>query len=214
MLLRTLYLKNFRNFEDEIVNFNDSAIIIGPNDVGKSNLIYSMRLLLDKSLSQNDITPKESDFNIFSQSDVFTITIKFSNFDIIKDEKTIARFGKLRNANGELFIAYKGYRNNEEPYEIFMGDNQTIYDNPSCKIDGRVYLNCFNMVYLDSSRILNDYLKSAKNRMINRYKNKRSGQQIEDDKILMIKANENLANANSKLEKISYKKKYHILVSL
>lgn len=204
MLLRTLYLKNFRNFEDEIVNFNDSAIIIGPNDVGKSNLIYSMRLLLDKSLSQNDITPKESDFNIFSQSDVFTITIKFSNFDIIKDEKTIARFGKLRNANGELFIAYKGYRNNEEPYEIFMGDNQTIYDNPSCKIDGRVYLNCFNMVYLDSSRILNDYLKSAKNRMINRYKNKRSGQQIEDDKILMIKANENLANANSKLEKISY----------
>jgi AAA15 family ATPase/GTPase len=33
-------------------------LIIGANDVGKTNLLYAIRLLLDKSLSELDLEPK------------------------------------------------------------------------------------------------------------------------------------------------------------
>lgn len=41
-------MKGFRNFKDTKVNFNEKTLIIGANDIGKSNLIYALRILLDK----------------------------------------------------------------------------------------------------------------------------------------------------------------------
>lgn len=48
MLLKNLYIKGFRNFREVSVNFKEHSLMIGANDVGKTNLIYALRILLDR----------------------------------------------------------------------------------------------------------------------------------------------------------------------
>ena len=43
MKISKVKIENYRNFENEIINFNNKTLIIGPNDVGKSNLIRALR---------------------------------------------------------------------------------------------------------------------------------------------------------------------------
>jgi putative ATP-dependent endonuclease of OLD family len=62
MILSTVELKGFRNFKNALINLKEKSLIIGANDVGKTNLIWALRLLLDKGLSEYDIEPRDSDF--------------------------------------------------------------------------------------------------------------------------------------------------------
>ena len=50
MIIQKVKVSGFRNFVDSEIRFNDKTLIIGANDVGKTNLIYALRLLLDKSI--------------------------------------------------------------------------------------------------------------------------------------------------------------------
>lgn len=55
MHLHHIYINGFRNFKEATVSFNKHSLIIGANDVGKTNLIYAMRLLLDRGLSDYEL---------------------------------------------------------------------------------------------------------------------------------------------------------------
>lgn len=56
---------------------NEKILVIGTNDVGKTNLIWSIRILLDRSLSDIDIEPRYSDFYAYENTNNFQITLKF-----------------------------------------------------------------------------------------------------------------------------------------
>ena len=71
MKIDNVKLVGFRNFKDISVRFNDRTLIIGSNDVGKTNLLYALRLLLDKSLSDRDIEPVLTDFYINRDERIF-----------------------------------------------------------------------------------------------------------------------------------------------
>ena len=43
MRLEKVRIKGFRNFDDTEVIFQKKTLIIGANDVGKSNLLYALR---------------------------------------------------------------------------------------------------------------------------------------------------------------------------
>ena len=51
MQLNRVYVKGFRNYKEATVNFNKSTLIIGANDVGKTNLIYALQILMDRGFS-------------------------------------------------------------------------------------------------------------------------------------------------------------------
>ena len=51
MRLEKVRIKGFRNFDDTEVIFQKKTLIIGANDVGKSNLIYALRILFDKTIA-------------------------------------------------------------------------------------------------------------------------------------------------------------------
>ena len=55
MRLEKLRIKGFCNFNDTEIVFQEKSLIIGANDVGKTNLIYALRLLFDKTLSERDL---------------------------------------------------------------------------------------------------------------------------------------------------------------
>ena len=50
MRIRRIQVENFRNFEKLDIELGDHAVIVGPNGVGKSNLVHALRLVLDPSL--------------------------------------------------------------------------------------------------------------------------------------------------------------------
>ena len=55
-------IKNFRNFADLDVSLGAHAVIVGENKIGKSNLLYALRLILDPSLPDSARTLREEDF--------------------------------------------------------------------------------------------------------------------------------------------------------
>lgn len=79
MKIEKVEITNFRNFESATIFFKDSTLFIGANDIGKTNLMFALRLVLDKSLSERDIEPSETDFHIKSdgsQASDFSILIQ------------------------------------------------------------------------------------------------------------------------------------------
>ncbi len=47
MKLTFLHAKNFLSFKDMCLSFKDQIIIVGPNNVGKSNLIHALKFAGD-----------------------------------------------------------------------------------------------------------------------------------------------------------------------
>ncbi len=50
MRLSRIQIQNFRNFKDFDVQLGNHAVILGENKVGKTNLLFALRLLLDPTL--------------------------------------------------------------------------------------------------------------------------------------------------------------------
>jgi putative ATP-dependent endonuclease of OLD family len=64
MKVAAVKLEGFRNFKSALVKFNGNSLIIGANDVGKTNLLYAIRLLMDRTIAESELEPQESDFHI------------------------------------------------------------------------------------------------------------------------------------------------------
>ena len=71
MHIKSIKIKNFRNFHDFKITFNEGfQTIIGENNIGKSNLYWAIRLVLDKNLSYNSRNLEEKDFHDFADLNV------------------------------------------------------------------------------------------------------------------------------------------------
>ena len=101
MLLKTIYIKGFRNFKEVNVNLNEHSLIIGANDVGKTNLIYALRLLLDRGFSDYDYELDESDFYAYEETHEIIIRAYFEN---IEEECILARMAGKVSDDGRLVI--------------------------------------------------------------------------------------------------------------
>ena len=77
---------NFRNFHEFDVRLGLSGVIVGENSVGKSNLIFGLRLILDPTLSDTARMLREEDFwDGLSQPvvnrEIIEIAIEFEDFE-------------------------------------------------------------------------------------------------------------------------------------
>ena len=62
MRLSRIYIHNFRNFKEFDIKLGDRAVIVGDNKIGKSNLLYALRLILDPSLPDSARQLRLEDF--------------------------------------------------------------------------------------------------------------------------------------------------------
>ncbi|CCY94212.1 putative uncharacterized protein [Firmicutes bacterium CAG:884] len=202
MKLSRVKIKNYRNFFDEDISLNNETIIIGPNDVGKTNLLMAIRILLDKSLSYLDLEPEERDFNIFSDEEEITIILEFSEISENSESFIYASLGQDIE-DSKMYLMYKGYKNSEEKFKFFMSakeDKESFHEIP-----GRnKYINLINCVYLDSTRQLKSFLKKSKANIINSYKQKRNSKEIDDDNNLILEIGKQVNYLNQKVENVSY----------
>lgn len=63
LFISKVKIKNYRNFKDVDVRLGHKQIIIGENNVGKTNFLKALQLILDPTLSDEDRMSEESDFN-------------------------------------------------------------------------------------------------------------------------------------------------------
>jgi putative ATP-dependent endonuclease of the OLD family len=86
MFISRIYIKNFRNFSDFELDLGENAVIVGENKIGKSNLIFALRLVLDPRLSDNDRQLRLEDFwdglpRPLQKDDCIQISVDIADFE-------------------------------------------------------------------------------------------------------------------------------------
>lgn len=201
MKIQTIHIVGFRNFKDCKINFADRTLLIGANDVGKSNLLYGMRLLLDKNLSESEITPTEKDFYAFEATKDFSITIHFTGIKAPADECVISCFkGDIKG--DELFLQYKATRTNSGAieYDIYSGHDLANLQ----KRETRFYLRNLNMEYISSYRDLKKYIKREQKYILEEVKSNRSAKEEADDLINKQRLERSLSIITKRVSNFSF----------
>lgn len=93
MHIKRVSLRNFRNFADCSFELSSDAVLVGENSVGKTNLIYALRLLLDPHLSEKERLLRIEDFwdglpRPLKKTDYIEVSLVFADFE--KDESLFA----------------------------------------------------------------------------------------------------------------------------
>lgn len=204
MYISEVKIKGFRNFKNAIINFKSKSLIIGQNDIGKSNLIYALRILLDRSISESDLEPKASDFYVFEKNNEFKIQIKFSD---IKEDCVISKFQGSVSDIGEMYLAFNAIRNKENgsiTYNFSKGKDEESLNKESNKFESRYYLKTLNMEYVKSNRNLQRFIQKEKKNLLVEMMNKRDEKQKIDDNRTISQVKENLNKVNYDVRSLSY----------
>src|ERR1700733_13750200 len=86
MRISRIIIKNFRNFEALDVKLGEHAVVLGENKVGKTNLLFALRLILDPSLPDSARRLRLEDFwdgleRPLKKEDVIEISAEFRGFE-------------------------------------------------------------------------------------------------------------------------------------
>ena len=202
MIIKTLYIKGFRNFKEVTVNFNEHSLIIGANDVGKTNLIYALRILLDRSFSDYDYELAESDF--FAYEDTHEIIIR-AFFEDITEECVIARLPGKISDDGKMVLQYAATINNGKvEYQFFCGKSDSVEDLK--EIDSPFYRKYLNLKYISSRREFWSYINKTKKELLLQAKGSRTEEVVKADDVLYDEIEQKLQEVDAKIPQLSYVK--------
>lgn len=93
MRISRVTIENFRNFSSLRLSLDRHAVIVGENKVGKSNLLFALRLVLDPSLPDSARRLRREDFwdglaDPFATSSTIKVSVDLADFE--EDESLIA----------------------------------------------------------------------------------------------------------------------------
>ncbi|MGL5412027.1 ATP-dependent nuclease [Cetobacterium sp.] len=192
MVFKELYIENFRNFDKlNLKELNYKNIIFGENDIGKTNLIYALRLLFDWRIRKEQCL--ESDFHKRNISAPILIRIIL---DLSKDDEDNDKiFAKTKNLlkDGEtnlLIELIANYNIESMCGEISLkwGASVTqLIDMPQ-KFQRYEIDDIFNPIYIDSGIKLEEVFK--------KYMKKKLLKSNAINKEELEKLNTNISNLN------------------
>jgi putative ATP-dependent endonuclease of OLD family len=192
-------LKQYRNFADAHINLAKNSLVIGSNDVGKTNMIHALRLLLDKSLSDADIEPTTHDFHCAqdgTQADSFSIRIAFSE---VTQDAVLSQLKGHVSADGHFFLEFRGH-STDYRYEIAAGHDANALE----VLPSRFYLKYLHLKYIHSQRDLVRYIRSEKRHLLRLAQAARSEPETEDDAQQLQALNELLKSVNGGVRSLHY----------
>lgn len=202
MRLRQVYIKGFRNFKEAKINFNKQTLVIGANDVGKTNLFYAIRLLLDKGFSQYDYELSDSDFYAYEKTDEIIIRLYF---DEITEEVLLSVLKGKISEDGETVIEYDSVRNGGEiSYSFKMGKSDDEEDLK--EIQGPFYKKYLNIKYIGSKRDLWGFINKNKTQLLKKAKEDRTEPEKEADEELYSSISGKLEQVDNEIPNLNYVK--------
>jgi putative ATP-dependent endonuclease of OLD family len=200
MILYKVTLKGFRNFMDCTIKLNFKTLVIGANDIGKTNLFWAIRLLLDRGLSDYDLEPLDSDFYAYKETHSFEINLFFK--DVTEDCILSRLKGKVGEKN-ELCLSYKALRDKStgtKSYSLYAGPNTSKLE----EIQERYYLKVLNVKYIGSRRDLNPYVRREKTTLFQQAKENRTNEQEKADDKLYQEILTNLKSVDTQIPKLNF----------
>ncbi len=200
MKLSQVKLKGFRNFKDATINFEKKSLVIGSNDIGKTNLTWALRILLDKGLSEYDIEPRDSDFYAYDDVHEFLISLKFEN--VVEDCIVAKMKGKISDKD-ELFISYCAYRDKDslaKTYKIFVGSAADKME----EVEERYYRKVLNIKYISCRRDFHNFISKEKHNLFYAAKQNRSEDQLKNDDKLINEISVDLKGIDEKIPQLSF----------
>lgn len=194
MQIGWIRIEGFRNYDNETINLSSKSLIIGANDVGKTNLIYALRILFDKSLSDKDLELNDSDYNAYTKSDNIAITVCIKS---ITESCIRSIFGG--DVKDEcVYIQYRNQKNGE--YTIYSGPSEELLEQKQ----GRFYLKRLNLEYVNSNRNLVNFITKTKKELLKNTRDLLSDKKKEDDEKAINDLKEDLNSMNKKIDNLNY----------
>ncbi|MES2701241.1 MAG: AAA family ATPase [Bacteroidota bacterium] len=200
MILSTIELNGFRNFKSAIVNLNEKSLIIGANDVGKTNLIWALRLLLDKGLSEYDIEPRDADFYAYEETNNFKIKLRFEN---VTEDCVVSKLKGAISDDDKLILMYEGIRDpiiKSKSYKLFAGPSDEGLE----EIQERYYRKVLNLRYISCRRDFHSYINKEKHNLFYIAKENRTGEQVADDDRLIGEISDSLTTIDAKIPQLTF----------
>ena len=201
-MFKSLILKNFRNFEQINIELKDKNIILGMNDVGKSNLLHALRLVFDKKIRLEEI--HSTDFHNKNDRNPIEIIV---GLDISQPEKEDVQKLKARaheavtQEESEVFYIKLIIENRKEEgilKQFFWGDELSALK--EIKGKGVNYLildDVFSVIYIPSHvetlKVFSDIKKEVLKDIV----------LTEDDSILKVEIKDNFENINENIQKLT-----------
>ena len=138
LYISRVVIKNYRNFKDLDVELQHKSVIVGENNIGKTNFIKALQLILDPTLSDEDRMLSESDFNDSLENPMendqeILIQIYITNYRRNVAIMTMLSDATVLDAEGNevLLLCYKFFPHIDEfgkkeyQYEIYMRDDMS-----------------------------------------------------------------------------------------
>lgn len=203
MELKSLTIENFRNFENISINLTNQNVVFGMNDVGKTNLLFAIRFLLDKDIRKNGF--RETDYFKNKTDKSIKITLGVDLSDRLENgdsQNIISKVGgaRLSNELDDFFFRVEGtYDKSEEVGipRIYWGNN--VDDLSEVKQNG-IYSdldNLFKIVYIDPTIELEKTFSRNRNKLFNQNRLDQSDIEISNEiKQLGLEMNEKINSMN------------------
>jgi putative ATP-dependent endonuclease of OLD family len=129
-------IKNFRNFLDVNVSLDHKQVVIGENNIGKTNFLRAIQLILDRDFSDNDRQLTESDFHDsiedpMIKGEIIEIILEIRGYQ--HNKKLVAQFEDaiISVDPPTLQFKYKYFPNKDDKgnilnytYEIYKGKGE------------------------------------------------------------------------------------------
>ncbi len=194
MRIEKVHIKGFRNFDDVVVELGEKTLVFGPNDSGKTNLLYALRILFDPSLSAKDFELTASDFNCASNPDCVEIAATLC--DIAEDCLISTFAGKL--ADGRTVIRYTCSRDGE--YSIQAGNEITGMET----VQSRFYIKHLALEYVNSTRDASRFLKRSQAALLEAARSARNEADAHDDEASIKGIQDSLKSLNDGISGLHY----------
>ncbi|WP_346655603.1 ATP-dependent nuclease [Lysinibacillus sphaericus] len=171
-------IKNFRNFLDVEVNLNHKQVIIGENNIGKTNFLKAIQLILDPTLSEEDRFLEESDFNDSIENPMenqisIEISIEIQGYEL--NTSLLSTFASATVSDSPPTIrftyVFKPIDGDRYGYHIYQGvDEENSFNHNHRKMLNIKVINGLR----DANSDLKNIRKSPLNKLIKQYEIEKS----------------------------------------
>jgi putative ATP-dependent endonuclease of OLD family len=203
MNIKNIAIKNFRNFKDFSIDFSEGfQTIIGENNIGKSNLYWAIRLILDRDLSYNARNLDIKDFHGFKKEievdDHVIISIElyseelasFPTFHSFKTSETTARITYLF-AHKSKFVEDNDIPEKIElsqfKWQLYGSGNSLLIDDILSLHSIRLSdLDGINLYYINAFRNINSDLHGSTKSLLSKYCQSRTDTETELESVKSI----------------------------
>lgn len=127
-------IKNFRNFKNIDINLSHKQVIIGENNVGKTNLLRAIQLILDPKLTDEDRYLKNTDFydgldEPMKKGEIIEIIIEVRGYDHNQTILSMLSDATISVDPPTLRLTYRYFpspETNDYTYTIFQGERPEV----------------------------------------------------------------------------------------